>query len=150
MASQNIDVQESIEVPSTQDEPVQSDNCTLHPTASIAFTIQPSTSTSKPVISNLPHVPQYVCPTDMPSNDHQYENESDLHRALRENYELKLQIKNLIKENTCVKKENKVINVQIAQSQRRIKHMKNTLKKYSEGIMPTKLKEKIGRYKRSE
>ena len=108
-------------------------------TTSTAFMTQSSPSTSPPVTP-------FICPTDMPSNDHHYENESDLHRALRENYELKLQIKNITKESSCIKKENKVINVQIAQSQRRIKHLKNTLKKYSEGIMPTKLKEKIGRY----
>ena len=52
--------------------------------------------------------------------------------------------KNLTKENTSVKRENKIFKVQINQSQRRIKQLKNTLKKYSDGMMPTKLKEKIG------
>ena len=122
--------------------PVQSTTTkpTSHSTTSMTFTTQPSPPMSTPVSTP----PQIVCPTDMPSSDHQYENESDLHRALRENYQLKMQINTLIKENGRVKKENKVSNVQISQSQRRIKQLKNTLKKYSEGMMPTKLKEKIG------
>ena len=106
-------------------------------TTSTAFMTQSSPSTSTPVTP-------FICPTDMPSNDHHYENDSDLHRALRENYQLKIQIKNLTKENTSVKRENKIFKVQISQSQRRIKQLKNTLKKYSDGMMPTKLKEKIG------